>query len=151
MRTKLSRECRDRLRSVPLFSGLNNRELAQVGRLITLVDLPPGHALTTEGTIGRQVFIVISGHAEVTIAGRLVAIVGPGEVVGEMALLDHHPRTATVTAVESMRAYVVDPRGFTSLLAEGRIARKVLDAEVRRLRAANESHVVLTSNQESFG
>ncbi|HEX4865044.1 MAG TPA: cyclic nucleotide-binding domain-containing protein [Acidimicrobiales bacterium] len=145
MRNKPSRDWLDVLRHVALFSGLNNRELARVGRLITPVDLAAGEALTTEGASGRQAFIVISGHAEVTIAGRLVAIVGPGEIVGEMALLDHRPRTATVTAVESMRAFVVDPGSFTSLLAEPGIARTVLDAEVSRLRSANESQTALAS------
>lgn len=145
MHTKPSRDWLDLLRNVPLFSGLTDRELARVDRLITPVDLKAGEALTTEGAGGRQAFIVISGHAEVTIAGRLVAIVGPGEVVGEMALLDHRPRTATVTAVESMRAFVVDPRSFACLLAEPGIARKVLDAEVSRLRAANETRTVVAS------
>jgi CRP/FNR family transcriptional regulator, cyclic AMP receptor protein len=145
MRKKPSRHWLDLLRNVPLFSGLNDRELARVDRLITPVHLKAGEALTTEGTSGRQAFVVVSGRAEVTIAGRLVAIVGPGEVVGEMALLDHQPRTATVTAVEAMRAFVVDPRSFAGLLAEVGIARKVLDAEVSRLRAANEAHAVVAS------
>lgn len=142
MRTKPSRDSLNVLRDVPLFSGLNARELARVDRLITPVDLKAGEALTTEGTSGRQAFIVISGHAEVTISGDLVAIVGPGEVVGEMALLDHRPRTATVTAVESMRAFVVDPGSFNSLLAEAGIARKILDAEVSRLRASNATRSI---------
>ena len=145
MRSKPSRDWLNVLRNLPMFSGLNGRELARVARFMMPVDLKVGEALTTEGTSGRQAFIVISGHAEVTIAGRLVAIVGPGEVVGEMALLDHHPRTATVTAVEPMRAFVLDPRSFACLLAEAGIARKVLDAEVSRLRAANESHTFVAS------
>ncbi|HUE59582.1 MAG TPA: cyclic nucleotide-binding domain-containing protein [Acidimicrobiales bacterium] len=145
MRTKPSRDRLELLRNVPLFSALRNRELVQVGRLITLVDLKAGQALTTEGTTGRQAFIIVSGHAEVTIAGRIVAIVGPGEIVGEMALLDRQPRAATATATEPMRAFVVDPRSFNSLLAEAGIARKILDAEVRRLRAIYETHTVAAS------
>jgi CRP-like cAMP-binding protein len=54
-----------------------------------------------------------------------------------MALLDRRPRTATVTAIEPMRAFVVDPRSFNSLLAEPEIARKLLETEVGRLRIAD--------------
>ena len=143
MRNKLSADWLDRLRGIPLFENLNNRELARVERLLTPVDLPAGRVLISEGTIGRQAFIVISGFAEVTIEGRPVAVVGPGEVIGEMALVDHRPRTATVRATEAMRVFVVDPRSFSSLLSEPGIARKVLDAEVTRLRTANEAHADL--------
>jgi CRP-like cAMP-binding protein len=141
MRTKLSRQQLELFRGAGLFDGLTNAELARVHRFFTIIDLDAGRVLTTEGTTGRQAFIVLSGVAEVTIAGRRVATVGPGEVVGEMALLDRQPRTATVTAVEAMRVLVADPRSFHSLLADPRIARKVLDVEVHRLRVADSSQI----------
>jgi CRP-like cAMP-binding protein len=125
------------LRRVPLFKGLNSRELARVDRLLTLRDLAAGELLTQEETVGRQAFIILSGHAAVTIGDRHIATVGPGEIIGEMALLDRRPRTATVTAIEPMRAFVVDPRSFNSLLAEPEIARKLLETEVGRLRIAD--------------
>lgn len=138
MRNKPPQDWLDLLRRVPLFSDLNEKDLAQVDRLLTPIDLAAGEVLTTEGTSGRQAFIIVTGHADVTIAGRLVAVVGPGEVVGEMALVDHLPRTATVTTREAMRVFVVDPRSFSTLLAHPRMASKVLGSEVSRLRAANE-------------
>jgi CRP-like cAMP-binding protein len=54
-----------------------------------------------------------------------------------MALLDRQPRTATVTALEPVRAFVLDPRSFNTLLAEPEIARKLLRVEVGRLRVAD--------------
>jgi CRP-like cAMP-binding protein len=125
------------LRSIPLFEGLNDRGLARVDCLLTIHDVAGEELLTEEGTVGRQAFIILSGQAAVTIAGRLIATVGPGEIIGEIALLDRQARTATVTALEPMRVFVVDPRGFNSLLTEPEIARKLLDAEVGRLRVAN--------------
>lgn len=133
------------LGNVELFRGLTKKELTRVASLVTPVVVEAGCVLTTEGTPGRQVFIVISGHAEVTIAGRPVATVGPGEIVGEMALLDRQLRTATVTAVEPMRLLVSEPRGFATLLQEPRVVRKVLAAEVDRLRAADHIHTAMAA------
>jgi CRP-like cAMP-binding protein len=141
MRTKLSRLRLELFRSVDLFDGLTNAELVRMQRFFTVHDLDAGEVLTTEDTTGRQAFIVLSGVAEVTIVGRQVATVGPGDVVGEMALLDLQPRTATVTALQAMRVLVADPRSFVSLLGDPRIARKILDLEVRRLRVANSSWI----------
>ena len=137
MRNKPSHELLQVLRSVPLFEGLNSKELARVDRLLDTVEVATGNLLTEEGAVGREAFIILSGHAAVTIGGRPVATVGPGEVIGEMALLDRQPRTATVTALEPMRVLVVDPRSFSTLLTEPAIARRLLDAEVGRLRVAD--------------
>jgi CRP-like cAMP-binding protein len=125
------------LRSVPLFRALNSKELARVDRLVAIVHLDTDEQLTKEGTVGRQAFIILSGQAAVTVAGRPIATVGPGEIIGEMALLDHQPRSATVTALEPMQAFLIDLQSFNSLLSEPAIARKLLDAEVGRLRVAD--------------
>ena len=145
MRNKICRDRLDQLQSVDLFAGLNASELARIDRLFTTHDIERGRVLITEGTTARQTFIVLSGQAEVTIAGSPVATVGPGEVVGEMAVLDGQPRTATVTAVEAMQVLVVDPRSFRAMLAEPVIARKILDAQVQRLRIADSAHAALAS------
>lgn len=133
------------LGNVELFQGLTRKQLVRVAALVTPVDVEAGCVLTTEGTPGRQVFIVVSGRAEVTVAGRPVATVGPGEIVGEIALLDRQLRTATVTALEPMRVLVAEPRSFATLLEEPGIVRKVLEAEVDRLRAADSAHAALAS------
>jgi CRP-like cAMP-binding protein len=129
---------------VPLFKYLTERELARVDCLFTIHDLAGGELLTKEQTIGRQAFIILSGRAAVTIRGRSIATVGPGEIIGEMALLDRRPRTATVTALEPIRALVLDQRSFNTLLAEPAIARKLLDVEVGRLRTADSAATATT-------
>ena len=72
MRNKLPRERLELLQSVPLFKYLNPKELARVDRLFTIHDLAAGQVLTTEQTVGRQAFIILSGRAAVTIRGRRI-------------------------------------------------------------------------------
>jgi CRP-like cAMP-binding protein len=80
--------------------------------------------------------VIADGKAQVTIGGRSVGVVGPGECVGEMALLDRGPRTATVTAQTSMSVYVLSIREFQDLLEVNPvIARKVTAILAQRLRA----------------
>ena len=143
MRIKKSRDRFQSIRKLTLFAGMNDRELARVVQLLTPISLRPGARLTTEGTSGRQAFIILAGTAEVTIAGQIVATAGPGDVIGEMALLDGRPRTATVTTLEEVEAFVLDPRSFNTLLDQQEIARKVLTAEVDRLRAANSAQATV--------
>jgi cAMP-dependent protein kinase regulator len=150
MRNKPSHALLQILRSVPLFAGLNSKQLARVDRLLDTLELAAGDLLTDEGTVGRQALIILSGHAEVTIGGRRVATVGPGEVIGEIALLDRQPRSATVTALEPMQVFVIDPRCFGTLLSEPAIARKLLDTEVSRLRVANSVLTASASGESSL-
>jgi CRP/FNR family transcriptional regulator, cyclic AMP receptor protein len=128
------------LSTVALFSGCSKKELQSVARLCTLLSVKEGFVLTTEGTPGRECFVIADGKARVTIGGRKVGEVGPGECVGEMALLDGGPRTATVTAESPMNAYVLSVSEFRSLLrASPTILSKIATSLAQRLRA-REAH-----------
>jgi CRP-like cAMP-binding protein len=135
MRTKLPPSRLQLLRQVSLFRGLSEAELARIDRLVDDVELEAGHVLTREGRSGSEAFVIVSGTAAVTIGGAEMAMLGPGEVVGEMSLIDNAPRTATVTARTPMVVLVLDPRGFSGLLGEEGANRQVLRSVVRRLRA----------------
>jgi CRP-like cAMP-binding protein len=114
------------LRSLELLAGLEERELAKVSTLSTLVELPAGHALCGEGEPGRECFIVASGEASVSRDGSEVARVGTGQILGEMALLGPgHVRNATVTALTPMWVLVLNPREFSTLTSIRRIAGRV--------------------------
>jgi CRP-like cAMP-binding protein len=92
--------------------------------------------LTVEGSPGKECLVIAEGRAQVTIGGQPVGVVGPGECVGEMALLDRGPRTATVTAQTSMGLYVLSSREFQDLLEVSPVvARKVGAILAQRLRA----------------
>ena len=102
----------DVLANVALFTGCDNKELAQVAALATEVEIPEGKVLAREGSPGREFYVILEGKAQVSIDGSEVATLGPGDFCGEMALLDLGPRVATVTASTPMEVAVLDPREF---------------------------------------
>jgi CRP-like cAMP-binding protein len=117
----------DHLASVSLFSACSKKELQAVARASDQVDLAAGRALCEQGSIGREAFVILEGKAEVKRNGRKVATLGPGDTFGELALLDHGPRTATVTAVTPLKVLVIGAREFAGILDEvPPIAHKLL-------------------------
>ena len=126
----------ERLRSVPLFGGCNEKELAFIASRTDEVDLPAGKVLTEKGKSGGDFFIILQGQAEVD-ADRGKRTLGPGDFFGEIALIDNGPRTATVKATTAMRCLVLGNEQFRDVLHQnGEIAVKILRAVTERLRAA---------------
>ncbi|MBK5221375.1 MAG: cyclic nucleotide-binding domain-containing protein [Acidimicrobiia bacterium] len=123
------------LASVSLFSGATDAELAQISKVTTEVKLDSGTVLMEQGASAREAFVIVEGSAEVTVDGTSVATLGPGDCVGEVALLDKGPRSATVTATSALTTLVLDPREFkTLLLTVPAIAVKVAMALASRVR-----------------
>jgi CRP/FNR family cyclic AMP-dependent transcriptional regulator len=118
----------ERLQQVPLFAACSKKELRQISRLMTTIDVPAGQTLAAEGKLGAEFVVIDEGTATVTKKGRKVAELGPGRWFGEVALLDdRHLRTATVTAATPMVVHVIDGPSFSKLIDEHpRIARKIL-------------------------
>jgi CRP-like cAMP-binding protein len=128
------------LRNVPLFGLCTQKELADIAGLVDEVTAKEGDVLTKEGTPGRECFIVLSGEAKATARGRAIGTLGPGECIGEMALLDTAPRAATVTAVTDMELFVLEPRSFGDLLdRHPSVSKRLLASMARRLRAAGDA------------
>ena len=122
------------MKHVPLFSLLSKGELRRIAQLADEVDLRAGKVLTTEGTRGREFFVLLEGDADVTKGGSSINKLGPGDFFGEIALISDSPRTATVTATSPVRALVITDRSFRRLLDEQpEIQRKVLMALAERL------------------
>jgi CRP/FNR family transcriptional regulator, cyclic AMP receptor protein len=122
------------LGSAPLFEGLSRKELAQVARVSEDLEVEPGTVLCREGDIGHEFFVIVEGNVKVTRKGRRVALRGGGEFVGEIALLEDVPRTATVTAETPVRFFVLTRKDFRHLLDENpSVERKVLRVLARRL------------------
>jgi CRP/FNR family transcriptional regulator, cyclic AMP receptor protein len=125
------------IRHVPLFSQCSRRELAQIASIADEIDLREGKVLIREGERGREFFVLLEGSAEVTKDGRRINTVGPGDFFGEIALVSHSPRTATVTATSPVHTLVITERSFRRLLDEQpEIQRKVLVALAERLAPA---------------
>ena len=126
----------ERLRSVPLFGGCTEKELAFIASRTDEIDLPAGKVLTEKGKSGGDFFIILQGQAEVD-ADRGKRTLGPGDFFGEIALIDNGPRTATVKATTPMRCLVLGNEQFRDVLHQnGEIAVKILRAVTERLRAA---------------
>ena len=128
------------LRGVPLFGLCTEKELKDIAGLGDEISVKEGEVLTQEGKPGRECYVVISGEAKATVGGRQIGVVWPGECVGEMALLDTAPRTATVTATTDMEVFVLEPRSFGDLLdRHPSVAKRLLASMARRLRAASNA------------
>jgi CRP-like cAMP-binding protein len=131
-----------RLAEVWLFRACSPKQLAAIASLVDEADIRAGAVLCREGDPATEAFLVDSGVAEVTVAGQHLAVIGPGETIGEMGLIDHQRRSATVTATTDMHVYVVDARRFQTLIDDvPTLARAVLRELAARLRAADE-HVL---------
>jgi pimeloyl-ACP methyl ester carboxylesterase len=105
------------LRDLDLFAECSEDELRCADALMTRTEIPRGRAFIREGHLGREAVIIADGLARVTMGGREVAAVGRGDVVGEMSLLDGGARSATVTALTPLAAYVCTPAELTALCA----------------------------------
>jgi CRP/FNR family cyclic AMP-dependent transcriptional regulator len=122
------------LKRAPLFDGLSRKELTQLARVSEDLEIPAGRALCTEGDIGHEFFVIVDGKVEVTRNGKRVATRGGGEFVGEIALLEQTPRTATVTAKTPLRVFVLTSQDFRTLINENpTVERKLLRALARRV------------------
>jgi CRP-like cAMP-binding protein len=101
---------------VPLFQGLSKRQRGTVSSLGTRIDAEAGKVLAREGQPGGEFILVREGSVEVRVGDRVVATRGPGDYVGETALLCAGPRSATVVAQTQVIILVLSRREFWSLL-----------------------------------
>ena len=122
------------LSKVPLLAGLDRKELTQVAQICDEVDLPPGRVLMKQGSYGSEFYVIISGSVTVERDGKHLRDMGPGDFLGELALLGNIARTATATCVDAGRFLVLGHREFNSLLAEyPTIQTAVLHAVAQRM------------------
>ena len=125
----------DMLKKVPLFSGLDNRELGQIAASMRERRVSAGDVFLEQGAGGAGFFVVEEGEADVTVDGNAVGSVGPGDYFGEIALLTGSDRTATVTARTDMLCYGMTPWDFKPLVeSNSAIAWKLLTAMAQKLR-----------------
>ncbi|NNE12861.1 MAG: cyclic nucleotide-binding domain-containing protein [Ilumatobacter sp.] len=126
------------LGKVPMFEDLSKRNLTKIAKLSTVKKTHKDEILVVEGQKGSELMVVLDGRAVVRRGKRKLGELGPGEVFGEMALLDDEPRSATVTALEPMRLLAVSGPAFRKLLpVVPALTEAVLAGLSKRLRAAN--------------
>jgi CRP-like cAMP-binding protein len=124
----------DLIRKVPLFARCSRAELKEIALLADEIDLHEGKEMTREGAPGREFFVLLEGTADVKKNRRRVNTLGPGDFFGEIALVSHEPRTATVIATSPVRALVITDRSFRRLLDDApQVQTKVMEAMAERL------------------
>ncbi|MGH9027064.1 MAG: Crp/Fnr family transcriptional regulator [Acidimicrobiia bacterium] len=132
----------EHLSQVPLFSACSSKDLQQVAKRAEDVKVEPGKVLVSEGSAGHEFFVIVEGTAKVTRHGQTVATLGPGRFFGDLALLDHAPRNATVTAETPMELVVLGQREFSGLIDDvPGFAAKLLAGLAQRLRDADSQSV----------
>lgn len=131
----MSHASAETLKKVPLFAGLDDRELRQIAATLRERRYAAGDTLTQEGSGGAGFFVVEEGEADVSVGGEQRGSIGPGDYFGEIALLNDSPRTATLTARTDMVCYGMTPWDFRPLVeSNSAIAWKLLTAMADKLR-----------------
>ena len=129
------------LRHVGLFSATPDRVLAGAAQVLAEETFEPGDVVMREGDVESWLFLVVEGELEVKRLDRRVTV-GPGTVVGELAVLDPQPRSATVTALTPVLAFRLGKEAFDEvLLTRPEVARGVIVELARRLREPHEARV----------
>ena len=126
------------MRDVPLFAGLLPSELDRIAMVMRPVQAAAGDVVCMEGLPGYLFFVIASGEAAVEHGGQTVAKLHTGDHFGELALLDHGPRTATVRTLTDTQLYVLGEPSLDALLHEvPALGQKLLAALASRLRQAD--------------
>lgn len=131
----------DHLSKVPLFEGCSKKELERVARASDEIVMTPGTVIVDQGQTGREAFVVMDGTVVVKRSNRKVATLGPGDVVGELSLLDHGPRTASVICETDCTLLVIEQRHFRGVIEEvPTLAIRLLATLASRIRDLDRSY-----------
>lgn len=123
------------LKSIDLFSQIPGEDLVRVAQIAEEIDFEPTETVITEGEIGDSMYLIVAGRVHVFKGDRLVVELGEKECVGEMAILDSEPRSATVKAQESVSALKIEREDFYDVMNEKtQIAQGIIKVLTRRLR-----------------
>ena len=130
------------LRGLPYFSDLPEELLRAVCDLSRQIDVEAGQVIIEEGSTSEEMYVLVEGELVVTKHQESrdveLARVGPGEVVGELALLDKRPRIASVSAAIPSRLVRIPAEAFEALLEDSRVVRRMVGTVTSRLRSTEE-------------
>lgn len=123
------------LQSVDIFAATPAHILASVARIVTEVELLPGEKLIQEGDTDDGMYLIIEGEVRVHHDEHTLIILGPGKTVGELALLDPEPRSASVSALNDVFLFRIDKEPFDEVMADRpEIASSIIRTLTRRVR-----------------
>ncbi len=131
------------LRGLPYFADLPQGLLDQVCRESERIEVEAETTIIEEDSLSEDMFVIVDGELRVTKMGTdrevVLATLGPGEVVGEIALLDNAPRTASVTAVSKSSLIRIPANAFEDLIEDSRVVRRMFRTVTSRLRGIEDT------------
>jgi CRP/FNR family transcriptional regulator, cyclic AMP receptor protein len=128
------------LAGVPLFEGLSKRQLKKIAALAEAANFMEGASVVKEGQPGESFFVALSGQAKVSVKGRTVHRILPGDHFGEISLLDGGERTATVTSETPMTLLIIQRKDFLHVVeADPDLAIALLECMARMIRRVDRS------------
>lgn len=142
--TEITARHRDLLAATPMFKGVPGGQLEVLARQAKTLKLAPRELLFTKGDPGDSMYLVIAGRIRIGVVsteGREVtyALIGPGQIFGEIAVLDGGPRTADATAAEPSELLVVERRDILAFIrANIDYGLRLIEMLCTRMRHANE-------------
>jgi MFS family permease len=127
------------LREIPIFAPLSAPSIERILAELTWLDVPAGEVLIREGDPGDRFYVIAEGRAQVSRGGATIRDEGPGEYVGEIALLRDVPRTATVTALTSLRVIGIERGRFLEAVTGHPQSRQRAETVVEQRIATDDS------------
>ena len=131
------------LRTLPMFAMLSDEKLAAVAQISSLRRVPRHGVVLSAGEAIDSIYVILSGGLKVVMGdqeGRevILSMLGPGDFFGEMGVIDDHPRSATVQAIDESSLVVIGQSEFQRCMAENNeVALYVMRNLVKRLRLAD--------------
>ena len=111
------------LESISFFADFDHEHLNEAARLGKRREFKAGETVIEQGRFGRECYVISEGNAAVYIGADYVNSVGPGVTIGEMALVEHRPRNATIIAETDMVLVEFGIEEFKKFLADNPIAK----------------------------
>jgi CRP/FNR family transcriptional regulator, cyclic AMP receptor protein len=139
------------VQSIPLFATLEPEARALIARLIRVRRYSARQALFWEGEAGGALFVALSGYLKAVTSGAegkevLLNVMGPGEVIGELSVLDGQPRSASVIALESCQLATIEREPLLSVMrASPNLAIALVEVLAQRLRTLSKRHENISS------
>ncbi len=131
----------EHLKNVPLFSSCSIRDLEKIAKAGDEVSMPAGTLIVDQGQTGREAFVVLEGTVTVKRNTKKIATLGPGTVVGELSLLDHGPRTATVTCETDCLLLLLSQRHFMAVVDDvPALSHKLMASLAARIRQLDRQY-----------
>jgi CRP-like cAMP-binding protein len=126
------------LKGVDLFKTIPAEELSHIAQITDEVECAPQETIFNEGDQGDAMYLIVDGKVKVHAGDKVLAELGTSQCVGEMAILDAEPRSASITALTDLTLLKINREDFSEILGEKpEISRGIIKVLTGRLREAN--------------